>query len=60
MDSQDMTYHDKAILNLKLAARDAMEGATVAYYTDSDFHKESLADSVARLEKAIREYKESK
>ena len=54
-----MTDHAKAILNLKLAAHDAMERATVAYYTESDFHKESLADSVERLEQAIATYKEA-
>jgi len=54
-----MTEYEKAILNLKLAASDTMERATVAYYTESSYHKESLSDSVKRLERAIAEYKES-
>jgi hypothetical protein len=51
-----MNDHDKKTLHLKIAAHETLERATVAYYTDSGFHKESLADSVKRLKLAIAEY----
>jgi len=56
-----MTDHDKKTLNLKLAAQDVSERALIAYYTERQFHRDSLADSVERLKEAIAEYeKESK
>lgn len=55
-----MTDHDKTILKLKIQAQDVVERALVAFYTEGQFHRDSLADSVERLEKAIAEYKESR
>lgn len=54
-----MTDHEKKTLHLKLAAQDLSDRALIAYYTEKQFHRDSLADSIDRLEKAIAEYKES-
>lgn len=55
-----MTDHDKKTLHLRLAAQDVSDRALIAYYTEKQFHKDSLADSVERLKEAIAEYEGSK
>jgi len=51
-----MTDHDKKTLLLKIAAQDVYERALIAYYTEEQFHRDSLANSVGRLKEAIAQY----